>query len=277
MKFFHREQPLLGKRKKRKRIFLVRMCLVFGIFCLSAVLWGLLREEWHIKDIYVHEGERISHEEVRSTVADILAQKYFFIIPKSSVVLYPKKDIEATLLERFPRVKEVMFDRDFPRTLNITLYEYEPHALWCNEATNECYYVDETGFIFSPAPTFSEQVYFIYYGGVRGEPFEYQLFEPEYFTNLERFIEQLSDLGFVFRSIKIDETGMKLIMETGGEILLHPSVRFDVAFNNLASVLNDPEAGLPSVSDRGDEIEYIDLQHERKIYYKLRGVESLLE
>lgn len=282
--FKHKRKTLLGERKRRRRnIIIVIICIGVILLCIG-VFFVLRKEEWQIKEVYIYGGEGISHAQVKEKIWSELHKNYIYVIPRTSLFVYPSDAIIRGIMEEFSRIKYVELDLEFPDKLHVTLKEYEPYVLWCENmiegiydpvasstggvlSAGDCYYVDETGYIFDTAPSFKEGIYFRY-SGAMDTPLRSRLFSQEYFLQLELFRKQLKDRGLDSVSLVInpDETFV-LMLKEGGVILLDKDIPLAVAFDNVISVLNDPEANMFPL----DAISYIDLRYQRKVYYKLNN------
>ena len=82
-------------------------------------------------------------------------------------MLFSRDRIEITLREQFPRIKTVNVGAVGLNDVGIKVVEREMVGVTCvqDEATTSetCYFIDEDGFIFAQAPTFSGDSFFRYY------------------------------------------------------------------------------------------------------------------
>lgn len=280
--FKGKRKTLLGERRRRRRNVIASIFCI-GVIVLCTVLFFILRKgEWQISEVYVYGGESISQDQVEDAIWDELSGKYIYVFPRTSLFIYPSGAITDGVMGNFSRIKDVELDLELPRTLHVTLEEYKPYALWCERKEKgiydpvaistdtdirkgDCYYIDNQGYIFDEAPSFREGIYFMYIGGV-SNPLRSYIFVDDYFIKFEAFRKQVQDIGLSSQALIIneDETFVMELTE-GGVILLDKDIPLGVAYDNLASVLKDPDAGFVS----RDKIEYIDLRYLRKVYYKI--------
>ena len=277
-----RRKTILGERKRKRRNLILIVSIVFTVSFLVCLVLLLRKESWQIKDIYIEGGNGVSHDDIVTLIEDILSEDYFFIVPRTSMFVYPSRKIKEGLTNDFTRLKDVQLDFEFPDRLRVSLKEYEPHSLWCSNtfegvydpvatSTNpispdgDCFYIDQYGYIFDSAPNFSEGVYFKYYGGTE-DPLKNYILDKEYFSELESFKEQLKDLGLDIVSLIINpDKTFVIICKDGMEVLVDRDIPLDIALDNFMSVLKDPDTEL----DISGDIEYIDLRYSRKVYYKI--------
>ncbi len=156
---------------------LVKFLAVVVLLCLFFVTGGGISQniQWKIDDIKVIGTNSISNSEIKDQVAEKLLGNYYFIYSKGNSYLFPKHEIETALLQTFPRLATVAVRRASDKAITIKITEREPFALWCGEEynkeiyeLNDCWYIDNTGFVFDRAPTFSGGVYLEVYGGIDG-------------------------------------------------------------------------------------------------------------
>ena len=279
-----KKKTLLGKRRQQKRIFLTYV----GCFLFIALLVGfifLMRvERLQIVDVVILGGDNISHNEIHSFVDEVLDESYVFVIPKSNMFVYPKRYLENGILERFSRVQNISMSHSFSQTLSVEFGEYEPYALWCEgvsphaldfiqeetESDTTCFYLSEAGYIYAQAPDFSEGVYFRFHNETDREYPVKTFYEKDNFSELRLLIDRIGERGFESLSLtKLGDGSFVLGLSGGGRIVFDSEIGFDVTFDNLASILRDPETGLTPVLETQDKIDYIDLRYDRKVYFKL--------
>lgn len=154
---------LRGKRKRRKvRIaFLVISSLIvltiFSVYALFFSKWFL------IKEIRITGNKEISEEEIRNLIK-----------PFSNILFAGSESIEHSLQKNFPIIEKVNVDKHlFSKNLTVEINEREVIGIWCKSATGEesdkCFYFDNEGILFKPAPKFSGEVFLTVEDG-RGRP-----------------------------------------------------------------------------------------------------------
>ncbi len=160
----------------------------FGVWFMRTVVSSILillffvtvggisqNDKWKIDDIKITGAYAASSDEIRARVDEKLIGNYYFVYSRGNSYLFPRHEIETALLQTFTRLSTATVRRVSNKTITIEITEKKPFALWCGEEhnkemyeLNDCWFIDDTGFVFDRAPTFSEGVYLEVYGGIDG-------------------------------------------------------------------------------------------------------------
>jgi len=136
------------------------------------------KTKWRIENINISGANVVPMEDVRSLVQEKLKGNYFYIYARENSWLFPKSEIEKSLLQTFPRLSSAMLLREDDNAISVKLSERKPYALWCGkepkEVLKDCWFIDNSGFVFDKAPVFSDGVYVEIYAKlsekITGEP-----------------------------------------------------------------------------------------------------------
>ena len=259
-----------NKRKRLKRIlFLITFVLV-----LSTLVYIVRLERFRIVEVLI-EGDNIAG---RDYIAEIVEREllgnYLLVIPRASAIFYPRGFIKGNLLAEFPRFRSVDLDLDSFRTLVINVEERVPFALYCVETslsveTDNCFVLDEEGFIFAPANFVSEFGYFIYTARVPiDDPVGAELLPSEEFRSLETFKESLAGLDIGFSKLEISSDDYGLVMSTGGQIIWRKDADRALIYTNLEAFLSDEV--IVAQENFLEKVLYLDLRTEDKVFYKFK-------
>ncbi|HXK39599.1 MAG TPA: hypothetical protein VJ837_02095, partial [Candidatus Paceibacterota bacterium] len=212
----------------------------------------------------------------------------------------PLRSIERELLERFVRLKDVSVRREGLHTLVVVSVERKPRALWCppTEAPTEtpeqagglaqtggreagavpsCYYLDENGLAFAQAPRLTGGTFVVYERTFPEQVVGAYITAPEHLRVLNGFIDSIVPLGFRTDRVtwQSDAVVVSVRNVVGGgrtaylDIKVPLSSPYDKAFSNLASVMQTADENGEPLSL--EEIEYIDVRFENKVFYKKSG------
>lgn len=128
---------------------------------------------WQINRINISGITTVSEDDVRAAVLEKLQGNYFYVYARDNSYLFPKREIEDALLDSFPRFANVSVLRVDDHTISVVISERKPYALWCGETFHpessslpDCWFVDNTGFVFEKAWAFSRGVYIEIYGSL---------------------------------------------------------------------------------------------------------------
>ncbi|MGH7250079.1 MAG: hypothetical protein ACREGC_03825, partial [Minisyncoccia bacterium] len=216
------------------------------------------------------------------TVNKELAGKYLWLFPKSNILIYPQSKIGAVLESKFKSIQSVSLSVKSDKGLWVFLSEREPKYTWCGDALpasgseEKCYFMDESGYIFSEAPFFSGKVYFRFYGlpGVNGEDPLGSYYLKQNFTGLVHFNDLLLSMGLKPEKAYIDENGDTYIYlakttasKTVPELILRDDADFEKVAENLQAALGT-EPLQSKFKNEYSLLQYIDLRFDNKVYDK---------
>jgi len=143
------------------------LAVVILVVLFAVALGGVSQNsKWSITTIRISGVQVVSEDAVRSRASMLLKGNHYFLYARDNNFIFPRREIEAQILETFPRIKSVNIRRENSHTIVIDVAERKPFMMWCGEsfeeeapALAECWFIDDQGFVFSQAPIFSEGVY----------------------------------------------------------------------------------------------------------------------
>ena len=263
------------KRKviRRRRILGVVIVIVFVILPILVLRMERLR----VTEVEVTGTSILTPEEVVRVVEELISRSYLWVIPKDSLILLPRKEIRNKLLTELPRIKSLELNLIDVKTLNVSISERQPSALYCDQVegiiqSSDCYFLDEDGFIYASAPSYSGDVYFIYTRSHSvDEPLGQSLLPKEVFVVLVEFVNELENLGVSPKVLEITNQNESqsgkytLHLVNAGRIFWDSEDSLDLVRSNLESFLiSDIVSSNP---DFLKQVEYIDLTIPNKVYW----------
>lgn len=264
--------PELHKKKQREKWIKISLSVLGFLIILAIPIYVLRVPHFQISNIEIKGNNVTKYEDVAAIVTKELNGKYLFLIPKSNALIYPKKKILNDIKENIPRIENIKGELLNAKTLSITITEREPVGLYCTNQTsqNACYFLDDEGYIYSQAPIFSGDVYFVYLKDPAIEnPLGQIYMEKEEFQKLPEFIKNIKDLGVNPVSLLRTLNEYYLELPAGGKIIVNKDDDLKEITKNLESFLNDQaEARKPGFLEN---IAYIDLRFGNRVFYKLKG------
>lgn len=267
-------------KEKRRKIIIGKIAVT--VFCLGS-LWGLIF--WlsnlpavTIKDISVSGNVSVFSQDVVADAQKFLSGRYFFTVPKSSILLYPKSAIEKDLRDSFPRIASVAVSFKNFNTIGIKVSERAPEALWCELLTapsdgavgKGCFYIDSSGFIFAPYATSSAPAKFVeFYGPLTGtNPIGQTYHSADYLQNRLNFAGDLFSAGFSVTAFAERTGGVsEAKFSSGQRLIFADDTDLSAAFSNFQSVVSNPDF---KSSGNFEKLDYIDLRFGNKVFYKLK-------
>lgn len=272
-----RERPNLNKRpaplrirRRRKRVLIAAsVALVVGGLVAFAS-WLSYLPEFAIQHIEVVGADMVKKEEITQRIDAILDDGSRHLFSRRNIFLYPRKEIEFALVGDFPRIKSLSIARSkqFANSLIVRIGERTTYAQWCVRGLN-CYAVDDRGYVFARYIPFVDALpatAYVFYGSSEAEKnIIGQLAIPEHFKNLIVLLELLRKEGYLPGAVEI----------IGGDV--HITLE---AFMIKVSFGQDPEQLMKNLQlilsseplkSKKNQIEYIDLRFDNRVYYKLNG------
>ncbi|NQV88671.1 MAG: hypothetical protein HQ402_03965 [Parcubacteria group bacterium] len=192
--------------KKRRKQFIFRVFLWF--FFIVSLIWGVSfwshNEFFTIKNIKIAGNDVTPKEDIENIIIADTVGNYLNLFSRANILIYPKSKIKKDILDHFKRISRVDISMEDRNSIDISITERRPVALWCtsgqdtlevNLLSDECYFLDKTGYIFAKAATFTGNVFFKYYGSISEGSVGVNYFSESKFVNLETFIKGLEDLS----------------------------------------------------------------------------------
>ena len=266
-------------RKKKKKVLQWKL----GVFCLLilAIIFGciyVLRLNYlQIQEVYV-EGEYTSlSTRVSEDVGSVLEGKYLWLIPKTNIFLYPKSNIEDALSLNYPEIEKYSIELDIfhTKTLKITVKERQEIGVWCRYVSEkeECYFIDNSGYVFEKSPNYSDGVLMKYSGRIQGEPLGAQYVPRETFQKIISFVNAVNAKSdaYMLRITGLNfekDSNLTFRLQNGGSLFVDLNTGLTQTFENV-SILLSQDSFLYEIED-GSFIDYVDARLPGKVFYKVQ-------
>lgn len=274
--------------KRKHNIRRLRSFLVF-LFLFFLIIGGSAYFSFHknvtIDKVVVTGVSIIDPIDISTEVKKQLEGRYLYIYNKSNSFIYPERKIYNDLILNFPRIKELSISREGLNILNVNIAERLGSYLYCgskipeleSEIGENCYFINNDGYIFDRAPYFSGNVYFRFYMKTNDEsnPLGQNILEKDNFHKIIRFIDGITSLGFNPVSILAGEDDTYTIyldhnIEATSPIILFKDYDdLENILNNLATAMNKQEFK-EEINSKYDSLLYIDLRFKSKVLYKFQ-------
>lgn len=279
-----RIEDIKRKRRNRRRRMFVMLVVLF-VSLIGALAYFSSYNNVTINNIRVEGTQIINSSEVESRVLGKLSGRYFYLFARSNFLIYPKKQIYNDLLKSFPRIETLSVARDGFNTLEINITERSGAYLYCgatvpevqSEVGENCYFVNNDGYIFDKAPYFSGNVYFKYYTALPTDsnPLTQYIVSTDRFHLLARFIDGITNLGFNPINLVIDQNGLHSLYlanpsgSTSPKVIFNQEDELSAVLDNLSISMNNPEFA-QEINSKYDTLLYIDLRFKNKVLYKFQ-------
>lgn len=249
--------------------------VVAGLFLLIAMLAaGSRLPILRITAVEVEGARAVDPAAVEQFIWKTLAGSYFYLFSKQAALLYPKQTLVNGLLAEIPAIEVVTIATQNRKTLVVSIIERQPAALWCGESiasSSPCFFIDQNGFVYAPAPEYSGDAYKKYYGAlvVAGTAPAGQFLPRDAFRSLTALVSTLQkQIPLMLSYISIEKNKDVRMVFAGGFTLLVPLDTDNAAtVERLTLALTAPVFEKHTLRD----LEYLDLRFGDKLYYKLKG------
>ena len=261
-------QSTYYKPKKKKKNWKPFLRMVGGLIIIFGLVYFVFfLPLWKIKKIEASGTEKVSPEELVNASEQYLNGFYPGRIPKNNYFLLSEEKLAEYLKNTFPGLKEILVTKKFPTDLVIKAKERQKTIVYCGQ--EKCFYLDEDGIAFEPAPEI--------YGGLNvvlkdNSGREAQIGNKMIGSDLISFALEarkviLSDLNMSlvnFEIINYPTADVNAVMPEGWKILLDSKLSSKEQINALKKVLDD------KIKDQRSRLEYIDARIGNRVYYKFR-------
>ncbi len=275
---------LIEQKQKRKRIIYKRTILSLCFF--ATLVFGLSFFSAHpkvvISEVNVSGNRVVSASKIENIVRDSIKGRYVYLFKKSNVFIYPKKQIERNIKNEFARINGIEISIDKITKLSVHISERVGSYLWCGEQLNqedklneECFFINDEGYIFDKAPFFSGSIYFKFYSPLVDKempPLSNSSLDPEIIKNIFALLDALEKMSFDVTMIDMyNENEYKLFLKRDSielpYIVFKKDSDIDEILNNLSASMKQ-EQFVQEVKGKYQALDYIDLRYKNKVVYR---------
>jgi hypothetical protein len=253
---------LKQKRSRSKKNILENNFL--GFFFLTLVLFfGALYlvvfySFFQIKSVVTaKEEDTVNSQQFLIKEVEKQALNNFLFLPTKSIFLFKKEEVAEMIKEKEPTAKDVFIKKIFPSSLEIEIKTRKTKALWCKE--KDCFCVDEEGTVFKESENKEGVIFYKQGEVVLGEKITTKS-DLDLLFYLE---EKISDLDFSVESFNfINLNTVQVFLEKEDWSIYFSKENTEKEFKNL-------EVAIEKITkEELQELDYIDLRFESKVFYK---------
>jgi len=258
------------RSRKRKRMFWIVVAwisLVVLIICGLSFITSL--STFRITTISVSGNDRVSSDDVRTLVSHDMSSEFLWFFPHSSYFFVPTGKITADILNNFPAVDSVSVHRSGFTALSVDIKEKMPEAWWCTDA--DCAVLDQFGTAFNMEGRSATDTSMVVFESST-TPSVGQSPLSGGFPQVLIFINALAARGLnpTIAEVKTGEIDIGVASST--DIIIDPTKDLTEALKNLDTILSNPQS--PIQKSNIDQVQYIDLRFDGKVFYKNTGTSS---
>lgn len=271
-------------KERRKKTFVKTLwiLLAFVVFLIGLAFLSHL-DDLLIKDVSVKGNEILEQEDIKKETFKILSKKRLLVFAGENKLIYSKKNLEESLKKAFPRILSIETSLE-GKTIFFTVVERERAHLWCGEEPptyddrsleRECYFLDNSGFIFDKSPQFSSGVYFTFYSNIRSEnPIGQHILNFDFLKDVESLITGVNDQGFPVHSLVAKADGqyellfnMATVSRDYPKLLFTSDQTIGEVYNKFMSIVEEDPFRTDFI-EKPNRLEYIDARFKNRIFYR---------
>lgn len=167
--------------------------------------------------------------------------------------------------KEYPQIAKLEVKRNFfERKITVNLEERQKEIIWCLEKKEQCFWVDKTGFAFTPAPFTTGtlvEVKVIRDYSEREIKVGENVLDPKHFQNLKAALDLLVELNLPVNELKIENIDYR---EAMADLSSGPDLYFSLLFD--PGFARDVVEKLRA-SGEWNSLRYVDLRVENRAYY----------
>lgn len=256
----------LKKRKQKKNKIKLYLILFLIVLFVYGLVYVSRLPKFKITDVQISGLSFLNEEDIRKTIDNQLNQNILWLIPKSNIFLFSKKELIHTLSEN-PAIISIKINKNFFNTMFIEIEEQSKQAIYCvDDLRSECYYINYEGMIYGSVKDYviPEQEIIFYVPNKKIE-IKSTVVEIELYKTIFNFIKSVNQLQIPIRQVHIYEDGI-IEFKTQPGVILKTSIfdDFEKDFLNLTALFEKELLKQDILST----IEYIDLRFGNKVFYK---------
>jgi hypothetical protein len=264
---------LKTEAKPEKRRSRINWKLVLGLLGGIALIAGLIvlikLPSWQVQHIEVEGAHVADPGDVSEFVTMELQGRKLFFLPKTSIILVPEHKLEKDLKAQFSRFQTVSVSRKNFSTLTVTVSEYQGVYLWCSDE-DTCFFMDQNGIAFAPAPVFSGSAYIKIFAGT-AQPLPFQALTMHQEQMVDMLKDKLPVLSINPTEFHFDnDHKVEVMFNHDGHqasLFFDPTLDTQQALNALFSGLRtNPLA--TKFHESSHILDYIDLRFSNRVVYR---------
>lgn len=276
---------LRAKIKNNGSELLVRAITIIALALLLLIALGGIshNDRWRITEIKIIGAASVPEDTIRTVALQKLQGNYFFVYARDNSFLFSENEVEQELLSALPPLKTAIATRTDTHTVTIEVSERKPYVLWCGEefsvetsGLSQCWFTDNTGFIFDRAPTFSEGVYEEVYGVIEKKNTDTPLggtLPMNRFKNADNLAQALgTEIAEPLRTVFKGDDEFEIILHgntvypmlANAKLLFKDTVLPSTIVKNLRAAL---QKEFPDGAPLKKKLLYIDMRFGNKIFF----------
>jgi len=182
------------------------------------------------------------------------------LLAKNIIFTDTNKISESLLLKKI-QFKQIIIKKKLPNRLSIDIISRKPAAQYL--VKNEAYFIDETGFIFSPVYQIKEKI-----PTIIAWELESAILGNHASSNAQKALKLAGILDYAylpFKTLTITKNGDILVSGSGWEALTSSNKNFDQQVSSLQLILRSSTIAQDGVDSNKVRVQKIDLRFEKPV------------
>lgn len=232
-----------------------------------------------ITNINITGNIELASSDLQQEMNVLLQGNFLGIIPKNNFLFISQGRMESVLMGKFKKISSVAVTKKFPDTVNVIIQERKALLVWCSN--EKCFLIDENGYAYLEADFDSpelQQNNLLQVNEVGGQEITLgeKIIEPAY----ESYVLGIKDAiaAFGYNVTNQYSTPSRMADEINVKTNEGPEFYFSTQFSLNSAVRSLELIFKKEISDeKRNDLAYIDLRNETKIFYKLNNQQPKVE
>jgi hypothetical protein len=233
-----------------------------------------------VERVVVSGTETISRSEVEKETVYFMEGKYWDIVPKNNLLFVLSNKLEDILEKKFVKINSISIKKSFPNILNIRIEERKSLIIWCKGevASGNCFIVDGKGYAYTQADLESPEVkennlIEMVDSSAREITKREKILSDDYIafiSNIKGEVYRITGINIIPHYVTPSRLSEELTAQTdaGWGIRFSNEITLDKSVRTLKTFLDK------KVITDYNQLEYVDLRAENKVFYKLKNSEN---
>ncbi len=259
-----KDKEQMHKREKRSFNKSILFCLLIAVI-IALIYWLFFSAYWDVKKIVISGTNQLDEiKKIEEMTDNFLNSQRFLILSQRNVFILSHKALQSVIYKNFD-LEKVKIEIDKPETLMITIKKKVPVALW--QEDNKYFTIYSEGILQQQIENVNEyNLPIVNYGTstqvVIGDRYlsEQQIeFMQKIFDYFDYYFKDLKIKQFVVTGTQSRE--VDLITSAGWKIMLNIDLDAQKSLTVVSRILAEKV-------ENQDNLQYIDMRVEGKVYYK---------
>lgn len=257
-------RALLTKARLQILVVVVSLGLLYlGIYQLLHLPY------FQITNIRIDGSAAVPRDEIELFLREYLSGERWGMIPKSNILLFSPRDVEAVITEQFPEVKVAVVEKKFPNGIFVTFEGRTIWAVYCGKEGEDerCAFLDREGVAFREAPVVEGSLILTFQSDREPPRLGATVIRREEAATFERFLGAFNEAGIASAGFSLNANAPKdawLKAKEGFYVIVAKNSDPTSTASVVKTVLEK------EVREKRSALEYLDARFGTKVFVKYR-------